>query len=71
MFQVIHELNSYLRGWVNYFGIHEFKYLFRDLDAWIRSRLRSMQLKKWEKLRRLQRIMANAICKNHMHKIEE
>ena len=46
MHQVIHELSIYLRGWVGYFGIQEFKYLFRDLDVWIRSRLRSMQLKK-------------------------
>ncbi len=30
-------------GWVGYFGIQEFKCLFRDLDAWIRSRLRSTQ----------------------------
>ncbi len=57
MYQVIHELNLYLRGWVGYFGIQEFKYLFRDLDAWIRSRLRSMQLKKWKKPGKFQRIM--------------
>ena len=44
--EVIEQLNRYLRGWVSYFGIQEFRYPFRDLDAWIRSRLRSMQLKK-------------------------
>jgi len=60
MYQVIHELNQYLRGWVGYFGAQEFKYLFRDLDAWIRSRLRSMQLKKWKKPRKFQRIMLKA-----------
>ena len=60
MSQVIHELNKYLRGWVGYFGIQEFKYLFRDLDAWLRSRLRSMQLKKWKKPRKFQRIMIKA-----------
>ena len=57
MYPLIHELNQYLRGWVGYFGIQEFKYLFRDLDAWIRSRLRSTQLKKWKKPRKFQRIM--------------
>ena len=57
MYQVIRELNKYLRGWVGYFGIQEFKYLFRDLDAWIRSRLRSTQLKKWKKPKKFQRIM--------------
>jgi group II intron reverse transcriptase/maturase len=60
MYQVIQELNDYLRGWVGYFGIQEFKYLFRDLDAWIRSRLRSVQLKKWKKPRKFQRIMIRA-----------
>ena len=60
MYQVIRELSEYLRGWVGYFGIQEFKYLFRDLDAWIRSRLRSMQLKKWKKPGKFQRIMIKA-----------
>ena len=60
MYQVIHELSIYLRGWVGYFGIQEFKYLFRNLDAWIRSRLRSTQLKKWKNPRKFQRIMIKA-----------
>jgi len=60
MYHVIHELNKYLRGWVGYFGIQEFKYLFRNLDAWIRSRLRSTQLKKWKKPGKFQRIMIRA-----------
>ena len=57
MHRVIHELNQYLRGWIGYFRIQEFRYLFRDLDAWIRSRLRSMQLKKWKKPKKFQRMM--------------
>ena len=60
MYQVIHELSLYLRGWVGYFGIQEFKCLFRDLDAWIRSRLSSTQLKKWKKPGKFQRIMIKA-----------
>jgi len=57
MYQITQELNKYLRGWVSYFGIQEFRYLFRDLDGWVRSRLRSMQLKKWKNPRKFQRIM--------------
>lgn len=56
-YQVVQDLNKYLRGWVSYFRIQGFRYLFRNLDAWIRSRLRSMQLKKWKKPRKFQRIM--------------
>ena len=65
MYQVIHELSIYLRGWVGYFGIQEFTYLFRDFDAWIRCRLRSTQLKKWKKPRTFQRIMIKAGCDPH------
>lgn len=60
MYQIIEQLNEYLRGWVSYFGIQEFRMLFRDLDGWIRSRLRSMQLKKWKKPRKFQRMMIRA-----------
>jgi RNA-directed DNA polymerase len=60
MYQIIEELNSCLRGWVSYFGIQEFRKLFSDLDGWIRSRLRSMQLKKWKKPRKFQRMMIRA-----------
>jgi len=57
MYQIIQELNGYLRGWVTYYRVQEFRMLFRDLDGWIRSRLRSMQLKKWKNTRKFQRIM--------------
>lgn len=60
MYQLVDELNKYLRGWVNYFRIHEFRFLFRNLDAWVRSRLRSVQLKKWKNTRKFQRIMIKA-----------
>ena len=60
MYQAIEELNVYLRGWVSYFRIQEFRMLFRDFDGWIRSRLRSMQLKKWKNPRKFQRMMIRA-----------
>lgn len=60
MHQIIQELNQYTRGWLAYFRIQEFRYLFRDLDGWMRSRLRSMQLKKWKKPRKFQRVMIKA-----------
>lgn len=60
IYQAIQELKVYLRGWVGYFRIQEFRNLFRDLDGWIRSRLRSMQLKKWKNPRKFQRMMMRA-----------
>lgn len=45
---VIRELNSYLRGWVGYFGITKPDGLYgRTLDPWIRRRLRMYMLKQW------------------------
>ena len=60
MFQVIEDLNEYLRGWLAYYRIQEFRKPFSDWDGWIRSRLRSMQLKKWKKPRKFQRMMIRA-----------
>ena len=48
VYQAIEQLNVYLRGWVSYFSIQGFRILFTDIDGWIRSRLKSMQLKKWK-----------------------
>jgi RNA-directed DNA polymerase len=60
MQQIITKLNEYLRGWINYFRIQEFKKVIITLDEWIRSRLRSMQLKKWKKPSKFQQIMMKA-----------
>ena len=65
MYQAIQELKVYLRGWIGYFRIQEFRMLFRDLDGWIRSRLRSMQLKKWKNPRKFQKMMIKAGYKPH------
>jgi RNA-directed DNA polymerase len=60
MYQIIHDLNEYLRGWMGYYRIQECRRVFRELDEFIRSRLRSMQLKKWKKPRKFQRMMIRA-----------
>ena len=60
MHQIIQNLNEYLLGWVTYFRVQEFKKIFEELDGWIRSRLRSMQLKKWKNPMKFQRVMIKA-----------
>jgi len=57
MHQVIKELNKFLRGWVEYFRIQELKESLVKLDRFIRRRLRAMQLKKWKKPKKFQRVM--------------
>jgi RNA-directed DNA polymerase len=49
MRRVIAELARYLRGWIQYFGTCEVPSARRDLDKWIRSRLRLLQLKQWKR----------------------
>lgn len=43
--QVIRELNITLRGWVNYFRLTEWPSDLRNLDSWIRRKLRCYRLK--------------------------
>lgn len=46
--RVIGELNQFTMGWVNYFAFAEVKSICRDLDRWIRRRLRCFQWKQWK-----------------------
>jgi len=45
--RVIAELNSYIRGWLNYFGYCQARSVLKQLEGWIRRRLRSMIWKRW------------------------
>ena len=44
---VVAELRPYLLGWKAYFKLQERTSLFRELDGWIRHRLRMLHLKHW------------------------
>lgn len=60
MYTIFQSLNEYLRGWVEYFRKQQFRKVLGELDGFIRSRLRSMQLKKWKNPRKFQRMMLRA-----------
>lgn len=47
--QVVADLVPYLRGWKNYFRLADTPGIFRELDEWIRHRLRCYQLKQWKR----------------------
>ncbi|RCK78029.1 MAG: Retron-type RNA-directed DNA polymerase [Candidatus Ozemobacter sibiricus] len=49
MEEVIADLREFLRGWKNSFRLAETPGVFRDLDEWIRHRLRARQLKLWKR----------------------
>ncbi|MFQ5485637.1 MAG: group II intron maturase-specific domain-containing protein [Desulfobacterales bacterium] len=44
---IIKELNQYLKGWRAYFKEAEVKSVFREVDSWIRRRLRCYMWKQW------------------------
>lgn len=48
----VRRLSTYLRGWRGYFGYSETPSVLRDLDSWIRRRLRCVQWKQWKVYRR-------------------
>lgn len=49
MEQVVEKLRSYLLGWKAYFGLAQTPRVWRELDEWLRHRLRAIQLTQWKR----------------------
>jgi hypothetical protein len=47
--QVVEKLRPYLLGWKGYFRLAQTPGVMRDLDKWVRHRLRAIQLKHWKR----------------------
>ena len=47
--EVAEELRRYLPGWKAYFRLAQTPRVFRELDEWLRHRLRALQLKHWRR----------------------
>jgi RNA-directed DNA polymerase len=47
----IEQINLIIRGWIQYFKIANCKALVKELDEWIRSRLRMCEWKLWKRVR--------------------
>ena len=47
--QVVEKLRSYVLGWKAYFGMAQTPKVWRELDEWLRHRLRAIQLKHWKR----------------------
>jgi RNA-directed DNA polymerase len=45
----IHAINRFTVGWTAYFALAEGKRPFRDLDEWLRRRLRQVRWKEWKR----------------------
>lgn len=44
----ISKLNSVIRGWINYFRICDMKTLMKEMDSWLRVRIRMCIWKQWK-----------------------
>jgi group II intron reverse transcriptase/maturase len=47
--QVVERLRVYLLGWKGYFRLAQTPRVWRELDEWLRHRLRALQLKHWKR----------------------
>lgn len=54
---LLKKLNPYIRGWANYYGRGNVKTLFKNKDAWIRRRIRMVQMRSWRNPRRIWSIL--------------
>lgn len=62
--QIIEELTSYLRGWLNYFGFCETPSVLQELEQWLRRKLRCLIWKRWKRgITRYKRLRAMGL--NH------
>ena len=67
--QVAEDLRGYVPGWKAYFRLAQTPGIMRGLDAWLRHRLRAIQLRQWRRgttafraLRRLGARLDEALC---------
>jgi len=64
----IERLNTYLGGWMGYFALAETPSVFKDLDGWIRRRLRMCLWKQWKRVRtRYRELLALGLPERVVH----
>lgn len=49
MTELVEPLRRYMLGWKAYFGLAQTPRIWRELDEWLRHRLRAIQLKQWRR----------------------
>jgi RNA-directed DNA polymerase len=63
--QIAEDLRGYVPGWKAYFRLAQTPRVMRELDEWLRHRLRAVQLKQWRRgttmYRELRRLGANPV----------
>ena len=55
MSEVVEKLRPYVLGWKAYFGMAQTPRVWRELDEWLRHRLRAIQRKQWKRSKTIYR----------------
>jgi RNA-directed DNA polymerase len=62
----LQQLNRYLRGWMNYFGISQHYSPIEELEGWLRRRIRMCYWKQWRRPRtRIANLLKLGTSKRH------
>jgi RNA-directed DNA polymerase len=64
--EVIERLRSYVLGWKAYFQLAQTPRRWRQLDEWMRRRMRVLHLKHWRRGRTMYRELLNLGAKSHI-----
>lgn len=68
--EVAERLRTYMPGWKAYFQLAQTPQVFRELDEWLRHRLRALQLKHWRRGTTMYReLLAMGASKNDAQRI--
>ena len=57
MEDVAERLRSYVLGWKAYFRLAQTPRVWKELDQWLRHRVRAVQLKQWKRGRTIHRAL--------------
>lgn len=67
--KIIEELTPKVRGWVVYFRDAEVKGIFKELDGWIRRKLRCIMWRQWKRpSTRARKLMGRGLTEERAHK---
>ncbi|BAD39272.1 group II intron maturase-specific domain-containing protein [Symbiobacterium thermophilum] len=47
----IQRINAYLRGWIGYYALSDADSVFKEIEGWLRHRLRACLWKQWKRPR--------------------
>jgi group II intron reverse transcriptase/maturase len=51
-------LSRFIKGWINYFKLADMKALLKDVDEWLRRRIRAIYWKQWKRIKTRYRMIA-------------